>query len=1019
MKALLLAASVLACIMRAAATPTGDAPAPVRLAVLADDALAETRALADLLTVELTKLAGVETVERGEVERVLAEHELTAAGVVSTEGRIALGRLLGAQGLVIVGYDAHGGRWLTRLVETRQGFLAAMFGTPHANQNPVDAARFLSHALPAHLSKLASAPERLTGASLLGFAFSVPRIGYDRETEKRHHLAEDRFRNILPNLLAERISQEKGFLVFERPRMGELLDESALTGELPRFQSTGLLIDGELSLATGSTTPETAHPVTLTIRIRDAFMRNLRTVQTSGSLDALDPLFAAAVSETLDALKTIRDNPAAAEAGREAEALLALSKEYGEIWAAEAAVALDPSSKEKRDMLLQVLLNHVGRQVVDARQLAVAFARLERLCREDNRSLLAFWTPNPARSYIRANLLHGQLQSDPELRLLMQPFRERMLQELAALKRPQQRYAFTLDALPALFPSPQQRERTFHTLFATISADTSMPAREREVLCAVMIAQHHWSQEALLPLTHAADPVIRYFANVRLLRFYLTRAERRPFALAALRDLDAILAREHLFVIGSTGVFNIGSLCDGVIRLIGALPEHRDDLVRRVFGILDTLCQQSRYGTIYQLDYAFFLSRLPRTEASRWIDDMLAKTEPGHPDHKAARKSVGNPYYFELFTAALRDLREQDVPADEAVGDVRPVSDSDTAFRRRVLLSPQRDGDAWRFAFPPELDRHWRAMSVYPQRLLIEQDTLWIALGGNVVPDYAAKTGSHPSGLLQVDLRSETLRSLAYGRLTGEEGSVRGRDQGDPLRYLRDKDERRYSLAILPVFRWRDWIVVAQSGLGVLLYPARPSAPVSGLDDIPCVNRAAGLFNNYIYAATALNDHLYVLVTTDFYNLPRRRILMQWSAASRQALTLLDLGQQITPLGLESHHKQGVALRSDPDQNRVILTCKVWERLEAEHLRGFRGAEWGFTPGANAWHPVEPHAAPTKLVAPAPTKQPPAWPLNDEETLAVAVYGQGILALTGAGPDWRLEWITRPDQTAAGTREAP
>ena len=793
MKALLLAASVLACIMRAAATPTGDAPAPVRLAVLADDALAETRALADLLTVELTKLAGVETVERGEVERVLAEHELTAAGVVSTEGRIALGRLLGAQGLVFVGYDAHGGRWLSRLVETRQGFLAAMFGTPRASQNPVEAALSLSRALPAHLSKLASAPERLTGASLLGFAFSVPKIGYDRETEKRHHLAADRFRSILPNLLAERISQEKDFLVFERPRMGELLDESALTGEPPRFQSTGLLIDGELSLATGGTPPEAAHPVTLTIRIRDAFMSNLRTVQTSGSLDALDPLFATAVSETLDALKTIRDNPAAAEAGRESEALLALSDR---IWAAETAVALDPSSKEKRDMLLQVLLNHVGRQVVDARQLAVAFARLERLCREDNRSLLAFWTPNPARSYIRANLLHGQLQSDPELRLLMQPFRERMLQELAALKRPQQRYAFTLDALPALFPSPQQRERTFHTLFATISADTSMPAREREELCARMIAQHHWSQEALLPLTQADDPVIRYFANLRLLRFYLTRAERRPFALAALRDLDAILVRKHLFVIGSTGVFNIGSLCDGVIRLIGALPEQRDDLVRRVFGILETLCQQSRYGTIYQLDYAFFLSRLPRADAVRWIDDMLAKTEPGHPDHKAARKSVGNPYYFELFTAALRNLREQDVPADEAVGDVPPVSDSDTAFRRRVLLSPQRDGDAWRFAFPPELDRHWRAMNVYPQRLLIEQDTLWIALGGNVVPDYAAEP-QHPERLPRY-LRLRTPPLAGVWRLTGKT-AWRPRSKRT-VRYHPDKDERRYSLAILPVF---------------------------------------------------------------------------------------------------------------------------------------------------------------------------------------------------------------------------
>ena len=52
---------------------------PVRLAVLAEDVSSESRALADLLTVDLSKAAGVQVVERAEIDRVLAEQTLTAA----------------------------------------------------------------------------------------------------------------------------------------------------------------------------------------------------------------------------------------------------------------------------------------------------------------------------------------------------------------------------------------------------------------------------------------------------------------------------------------------------------------------------------------------------------------------------------------------------------------------------------------------------------------------------------------------------------------------------------------------------------------------------------------------------------------------------------------------------------------------------------------------------------------------------------------------------------------------------
>ena len=53
--------------------------------------IASFRTLADLLTVQLAQTPGVETVERAELDRVLREQALTAAGLADgAQGRVAV-----------------------------------------------------------------------------------------------------------------------------------------------------------------------------------------------------------------------------------------------------------------------------------------------------------------------------------------------------------------------------------------------------------------------------------------------------------------------------------------------------------------------------------------------------------------------------------------------------------------------------------------------------------------------------------------------------------------------------------------------------------------------------------------------------------------------------------------------------------------------------------------------------------------------------------------------------------------
>ena len=231
----LLAAPTLAAPATNAPPAAAPSPAPVRLAVLAADSSAGTAALADLLTVQLAQTPGVETVERAELDRVLREQALTAAGLADgVQGRVAVGRLLRADGFLFLARTASQRQFASRLVEARHGcqVMQMLYAT---NEAPTAIAERLAGAVSAKLPTLRLADEQriLLNVIRLGNATLDPRAGWI-DTD-----------GVLA--LSSYLAAHPAVLVVERRELGTLLDETlSADTDGPAFRAADFLIDGDV-----------------------------------------------------------------------------------------------------------------------------------------------------------------------------------------------------------------------------------------------------------------------------------------------------------------------------------------------------------------------------------------------------------------------------------------------------------------------------------------------------------------------------------------------------------------------------------------------------------------------------------------------------------------------------------------------------------------------------------------------------------------------------------------------------
>ncbi|MGI6099343.1 MAG: hypothetical protein ACOYD3_06245 [Kiritimatiellia bacterium] len=216
--------------------------------------IASFRTLADLLTVQLAQTPGVETVERAELDRVLREQALTAAGLADgAQGRVAVGRLLRADGFLFLARTASLRQYASRLVEARHGcqVMQMLYAT---NEAPAVIAERIAGAVSAKLPTLRLADEQriLLNVIRLGNATLDPRAGWI-ETDG-------------VTMLSGCLAAHPAVLVVERREMGTLLQESQLAdAAAPAFRAADFLIDGDVFLTPGSTKAQDDLPVTLVL----------------------------------------------------------------------------------------------------------------------------------------------------------------------------------------------------------------------------------------------------------------------------------------------------------------------------------------------------------------------------------------------------------------------------------------------------------------------------------------------------------------------------------------------------------------------------------------------------------------------------------------------------------------------------------------------------------------------------------------------------------------------------------
>jgi len=223
---------------------SGEPPAPT-VALIAGPGLDP---ILSLLEVRLSEGDRLRLVERRELDRVLQEHRLTAAGLVDRQTVAATGRLLRADAMVLISLEdgaqplrqTQGRLVRVRVAETAHGLrLWEGYEALEATQAEAAAAR-IAQKVQDTMEKIA----RPDGDSVPVGIVDIHRVELD---ERYEMLA-----RTLPKLLSARLGGEPRILVLEREDLGLLLKEKQLTeGEDSAFWDSGILIDGRLQRSAG------------------------------------------------------------------------------------------------------------------------------------------------------------------------------------------------------------------------------------------------------------------------------------------------------------------------------------------------------------------------------------------------------------------------------------------------------------------------------------------------------------------------------------------------------------------------------------------------------------------------------------------------------------------------------------------------------------------------------------------------------------------------------------------------
>ena len=876
-----------------------DAAASTRLAVIAQGQSAPCRGLADLLQVELSRRDGVELVEREEIDRVLAEQTLTASGLVAESARIHLGALLKADGLLFVDQAIPTNSvFQLRLVETKQGYVAGFM--IHAAGTPM--AQTLA-AIDRSLANLSLPADQRVGVSVLPFRNSLP------GNLTKHPIVRAYMSDVEERLMAE-LATIPGTLILERRKLGDVVQEEALTGETHALMAGTLVVDGGLTLAPEFGVEETDNPqVVLSLRVRNLATGASQLVKTQGGFQGLRLMEQKALADLDEAATAMRAEAGPGMLQAEVKLLDELVKRYALPWAGEAGVALDKSDRKRVEAHVNMLLNQFD-SVPDDRAKAIALAQVETLCREHRLSLNSS-LQCASGSLILIYLKRAETFHNPELNRLLRPLRAALLVELdRAALHARQAHAFDRSVawLAGVVPLPSERRSRLLTWYDKMQADPATPDSMRYFLSTYMFYVARWSSADLAKFRKSDDPVCRFHANRVLLTGARTRKEQIEYSDAMLDDLDAFLARTkgvnmewHFLRIGPRG----GTSGQKHIRnrwpsealrdLCRYRPEVKEAVQRKFFERLKGLLDEKDFGAIEYLECDLTLTTIPEREVFDWMCQVIDQ----------ARKAQYPPFLIEDFER----WRAQIVAR-------HPEFPQKRRLKERVLFSTQADGERLRQLTRPPANPD-RSPSVFVERILVDGDTLWVGIQGWPVAVRSDKlTWRSPKGegfkqqwyrlmgVMEIDLPSGAVKSerARWFPLGG------GDTLSDPLTPLGN------------MFRIGGCVVMHNTGAGVV------AIPVLDRDMAGC--RLLGFGEGPPLSGGSLVE------------MPRGVCLalghwiVYWDLKTWQSRIVLDLEDPASDLGYPDSGKYIIELRSNPQTEDLWLNVGVVFRTEKSSRRG-------------------------------------------------------------------------------------
>ena len=296
-----------------AGEPSAPAPVPrrsnaeIRIAIFTED-----QTMSAALTAAVSQLPGFAVLERAQMERILAEHQLTAATAAGAANVAGLGKLLGADCIVSIA-PFHTGKQLTstRIVSVGTGVMLDSLIDQIPLDNVMTWAGTVARRLASLAAKLDLKPHTAAALSIVSLHSTVGTasgLAVERDLEL---------------LLTHRLAHEPQLFVLERADMNRLIQEKIANGSEESFWTGAYLVDGmiDISLAQSNNMTLRLHlqPATgSTNRPQDLMIQGDRTQLVALTEQAVAAIRQVLVKQTTDQTLTWNPQDEARRYGQEA-----------------------------------------------------------------------------------------------------------------------------------------------------------------------------------------------------------------------------------------------------------------------------------------------------------------------------------------------------------------------------------------------------------------------------------------------------------------------------------------------------------------------------------------------------------------------------------------------------------------------------------------------------------------------------------------------------------------------------